>query len=371
MKIDVFCYDDIKNPRCGGGGALRELSVHRFLSSRHAIRFYTGNFKGSQNKNEFNFIHRHLGIQSNYLLSRLSFSILASVQSLFSKADIIALPYSIYSPVLTFLFKPQKTVVLFFHITGMDIFKKYGIFGVFPWLAEQIVLLAGKNYITLTDSMAQSIFRRRPNIKIKAGYVSFDPSLLNQSGSDEKFILCFGRIDIHMKGIDILIPAFEQIAEKFFKHRLVIAGRGKETDIDWLKQRIKKSPYRSKIEHLINVPDDEKRKLYCNASFVCMPSRFEGWNIAAIEAAASSKATIGSRIPGLIDAIRENETGLLVERENVAELAEKMGMLLNDTALRDKLGKNGHEWARQFTLERIAGIQENFYLEIAKLALQA
>jgi glycosyltransferase involved in cell wall biosynthesis len=365
MKIDVYCYDDIDNPRCGGGGAYRELQVHRIVAQRHSVRFFTGNFASAKSYDEPNFRYRHLGLKTTYLISRISFALVATIHSLFSKADIVAIPFSIYSPVFTFLFKPGKTVVLFFHVTGREAFKKYGIFGLLPYCAEKIVLCCGRNYITLTDSMAQEIKKRRGSVKATAGNVSFDTSLLSQTVTDDKFILCFGRMDIHMKGIDILIPAFEKIAEAFPEFRLVIAGRAKERDLEWLKNRIKESPYRERIQLVINTSDEEKKKLFHTATFVCMPSRYEGWNIAAIEAAASSKATLGTRIHGLTDAIRENETGLLVRSENIDELSEKMKLLLQDRALRERLGKNGYVWAQQFTLERVAKIQEDFYQEVA------
>jgi glycosyltransferase involved in cell wall biosynthesis len=366
MKIDVYCYDDVNNPRCGGGGAFRELQVHRAIAQRHAVRFFTGNFIDAKPSVSLNFTYRHLGLRQNYLLSRISFSVIATLRSLFSGADVIAVPFSIYSPVFTFLFRPRKTVVLFFHVTGRQVFRKYGPFGLLPLLAEKIVLGSARNYITLTDSMAMEIRKRRPSVRAWAGYVSFDTSLLSKYVSDGNFILCFGRMDIHMKGIDILIPAFEKIAESFPRHRLVIAGRSKESDLEWLTNRINESPYRDRIQVIGNASEDEKKKLFHSSTFVCMPSRYEGWNIAAIEAAASSKATLGTRIHGLTDAIRENETGLLVNPENVEELGEKMVLLLNDPALRQRLGKNGYEWAQQFTLDRIAKIQEKFYLEVAR-----
>jgi glycosyltransferase involved in cell wall biosynthesis len=365
MKINVYCYDDIDNPRCGGGGAYRELKIHRAMAERHRIRFFTGNFDSAKICDEHNFRYRHLGLKTNYLLSRISFSIIATMHSLFSNADVIAIPYSIYSPVLTFLFKPKKTVVLFFHITGGEVFKKYGIFGLLPLVAEKIVFRFARNYITLTDNMAQTIKSRRPAAKVKAGYVSFDTSLLSKSADDDKFILCFGRIDVHMKGIDVLIPAFEKISGNFPMHRLVIAGRGNDSDIKWVANRIEKSSCHDKIQCEVNISEGKKKSLFKTATFVCMPSRYEGWNIAAIEAAASSKATLGTRIHGLTDAIKDNETGLLVQPENIDELAEKMKLLLSDGTLRERLGRNGYVWAQQFTLERVAKIQEDFYKEVA------
>lgn len=366
MKISVYCYDDVNNPRCGGGGALRELMVHRLISARHSIRFYTGNYQGATTSDELNFIHRHLGLNTNYLLSRITFSISATIRSLFTDADIIAIPYSIYSPVLTFLLKPEKTVVLFFHITGNEVFKKYGAFGIIPWLAEKIALAFGKNFITLTDSMANHLLSKRKGIRARAGYVSFDSSLISDSTSYSEFILCFGRIDVHMKGLDLLIPAFEKIAGKFPKYKLIIAGRGQENNVNWVLKRIKESPYRDRIQCLVNIPDNRRKELFQSAVFVCMPSRFEGWNIAAVEAAASSRATLGTRIPGLSDAIKENETGLLVPPEDIDALAEKMALLLSDPALREKLGRNGYAWAQNFTWEKVAKIQEDFYLEVIK-----
>jgi len=361
MKIDVYCYDDIGNPRCGGGGAYRELAVHKVVAQRHSVRFFTGNFKGAQASDEPNFRYRHLGLNSSYLLSRISFSLFATLHSLFSKCDIVAIPYSIYSPVLTFLFRPDKTVILFFHVTGKETIKKYGVFGYLSLLAEKLVLATARNFITLTDSMANDIKRQKRPIKAVAGYVSFDTSLSTHVQTDGKFILCFGRIDIHMKGIDVLIPAFEKIAPRFPDYKLVIAGRGSEKDVHWLKQRVDSSFFRDRFQCLINVTEETKRTLFHTATFVCMPSRFEGWNIAAIEAAACSRATLGTRIHGLTDAIKENVTGLLVPPENVDELADKMNLLLSDPSLRNKLSTNGFLWSEQFTLDRVAGIQEDFY----------
>ena len=369
MNIHFYCYDDVNNPRCGGGGAYRDLSIHKVLAAQgHCIHFYTGNFSGAQDSDGPNFHYRHLGMRNNYALSRISFALLATLHSLFVKTDIIVIQYSIYAPVLTFLFRPKKTIVQFFHITGKEVFTKYGLFGMFPHMAEKIALNCATNYLTLTDSMSEDFKKRRPHINTVAAYVSFDTSMLSQDTSDdEQYILCFGRIDIRMKGIDTLIDAFEKIAGNFPGYRLIVAGRGKETAINWVHERIRTSPFAQRIQCIVNPPDSEKKKLFHAATFVCMPSRFEGWNIAAIEAAASSKATVGTRIHGLRDAIRDGKTGLLAEPGNSDALGTTMAHLLTDEPLRHELGKNGYEWALQFTLERIAGIQENFYRHITNI----
>ena len=98
-----------------------------------------------------------------------------------------------------------------------------------------------------------------------------------------------------------------------------------------------------------------------------MPSRFEGWGISAIEAAACGKPVIGTDIPGLKDAIIDKKTGILVESENSDELAVAIDTLLENEKLRNELGLNGKKWAKNFQWEDIAEKQEQFYKDTVNL----
>ncbi len=365
MKIAHYAYDNVNNPRCGGGGAFRELTIHRHLAARHEILYYSGFFKGARPYSEPGIRYAFLGFGSQYLLSRITFALCATIHSLFVKADVIVIGYSVFSPVLTFLFRRRKTIIEFYHLTGNVPFKKYLIFGLLPWFAERLALLCGCYFITLTDSMAEYIRQKYRNKMVCAAYTGYDTAINNTGKKDGKYILCFGRIDIHMKGIDILLDAFEKIAPSFPAYSLRLAGRGAQRDIAWLEKRIQQSPVKGRIYRDYNVDQTEKYRLFHGATFLCMPSRFEGWCISAVEAAASSKATLGTQIMGLKDSICDGETGILVPAENSNLLAEKMALLLQDQSLRIRLGKNGYQWARNFTWERIARLQEEFYVRVA------
>ena len=364
MKIAHYSYDNVNNPRCGGGGAYHELRIHKLLAKNHDISFFNGYYKGAKPYSENGIRISFLGFGANYLLSRISFSLFATLHSLFVNADLIVIGYSVFSPVLAFLFRKKKTILEFYHMTGKEPFRKYSVFGVLPWLAERCALLLGKRYITLTDSMAEYIKAKYPRKTARAVYTGYDTAINSIENYDEKYILCFGRIDIHMKGIDILIDAFEKIAPSFPEHSLKIAGRGSDKDISWLENRIKNFPYRDKIVYKKNVSQEEKHTLFHHATFVCMPSRFEGWNISAVEAAASSKATIGTQIMGLRDSIRHNETGILVTPEDSDALADAVKLLLSDSSLRMQLGKKGYQWAQNFTWEKVSALQEEIYNDI-------
>lgn len=364
MKIAYYSYDNVYNPNCGGGGAYLDRMVHKFLSDKHSIAFYSGNYIGKKPKNESGVSVSYLGFNRNYLLSRITYSIFATIHSLLVKADVIVICYSVFSPVLSFPFRKQKTIIEFFHSTGKTPFEKYSIFGVFPWLAEQSALLFGRNYITLSDSMAELLKGRYKNRVVCPAYSGFDNDILSNSKNDGNYILYFGRIDIHMKGIDLLLDAYEKVSKEFQKISLKIAGRGSTKDITWLRRRLESSPVKGRIEFFENVSTEEKIKLFHNATFLCMPSRFEGWCISAIEAAACSKATLGTNIMGLWDSIKDGETGILVNPEDSNDLADKMKVLLKDRKLRHSLGERGYRWAQNFTWERISKIREDFYKKI-------
>lgn len=81
-----------------------------------------------------------------------------------------------------------------------------------------------------------------------------------------------------------------------------------------------------------------------------------------IEAAACGMPTVASRIYGLIDAVREGETGFLHPPGDVAALAERIGRLAFDDALRQRMGGAARERAvRYFSQTRLTEALLAFY----------
>jgi glycosyltransferase involved in cell wall biosynthesis len=79
-------------------------------------------------------------------------------------------------------------------------------------------------------------------------------------------------------------------------------------------------------------------KFMAAADFICLPSYREGFGMVLIEAAAVGIPAIGSKIPGISDAILEGKTGLLVEPKNVNALQSALLQLIDDSDLRQQLG---------------------------------
>ena len=69
--------------------------------------------------------------------------------------------------------------------------------------------------------------------------------------------------------------------------------------------------------------------------------------MSVVEAEAMGVPVIVSNIPGPIDAMKENETGLIVQKKDVVSLNKAMIKLLEDKDLCMKFGRNGVEFARE------------------------
>lgn len=87
-----------------------------------------------------------------------------------------------------------------------------------------------------------------------------------------------------------------------------------------------------------------------------------------LEALAMEKAVIVSSVRALTEMIKDDETGLVFEKGNVASLAATLERLLQDDALRDRLGKAGRHWVEtdrswQKTAETAAGVLRRLTME--------
>ncbi len=86
------------------------------------------------------------------------------------------------------------------------------------------------------------------------------------------------------------------------------------------------------------VPHDELGSYYERASIVVVPSRREGYGVVAREAMSYGRAVVATNVGGLLDAIEDEVSGLLVERGDPAALREALERLLADPPRRERLG---------------------------------
>jgi glycosyltransferase involved in cell wall biosynthesis len=165
-------------------------------------------------------------------------------------------------------------------------------------------------------------------------------SRIPYSGKRDGSVLLMGA-PWFLKGADILIRAFRKIETEFPATKIRLMGYIPDEHL--LREMIGDS---KQIELLKPQAKLQTFQAMTDCSIYALCSRTDAAPRVVLEAMAAGKPVIGSRVGGVPYYIRDGETGLIFESENVDELAEKLRLLLNSPELRARLGQNGQRIAR-------------------------
>jgi len=105
---------------------------------------------------------------------------------------------------------------------------------------------------------------------------------------------------------------------------------------------------------------------YAAANVVCLPSYYgEGLPKCLVEAAACGRAVVTTDHPGCRDAIRPDESGLLVPIKNEVALADAIQQLVESPDLRQRMGEAGRVLAEEaFAIEKVVDQHLRIYEEL-------
>jgi len=164
---------------------------------------------------------------------------------------------------------------------------------------------------------------------------------------DAVVIAYAGRIE-KQKNILILLRSFEKLATENKKVYLLIAGSGNEY-VEHLRQfaDTMDEDITKRIKWRVNFELTEKAALFHSIDILVLPSNNESFGIVFLEAWICRKPVVGAAIGAVKDVIKENVDGLLMKINDVDSLAEQLRKLVNDKALRAKLGEAGYRKVKE------------------------
>lgn len=178
----------------------------------------------------------------------------------------------------------------------------------------------------------------------------------------DSFVFCYiGRM-IKLKGIDVLLKAFQLIARVNHSSVLLLVGSGpmeielKDMSVDLnLSPRVIFTGYRRDVEKILEIID-----------VFILPSWWEGLPNVLLEAMSHGKPVIASNVGGVKELVLHGHTGLLTPPGDVNRLAEHMNLMLNLTEMRGKMGESGFRHVQKYydIKSKVRDI-ERLYLEVA------
>jgi glycosyltransferase involved in cell wall biosynthesis len=160
---------------------------------------------------------------------------------------------------------------------------------------------------------------------------------------DKQIVLYVGRLS-HEKGLQYLVEAISTVRIHLPDVQLHLVGDG------GFKRHLAQLARQWQIEEQVifhgwvNQPD--LPLYYSAANVTVLPSLSEGLPRTMIEAMACGSPFVGTRITGIVDHVRDGETGLLVNAGDSAELAEKI-LLLRDSSSAQEMGTAAMQYVHQ------------------------
>ncbi len=160
-------------------------------------------------------------------------------------------------------------------------------------------------------------------------------------------IVAVGRL-AHQKGFDVLLRAFAQVAEAAPSWNVVIVGEGPERA---LLERLAKSLGIADRADLSGWHPEPGEVLRTAGLFV-MPSRYEGFPNALIEAMACGAPVISTKWAGADEILTHEVDGLLVPG-TTEHLAGAIRRAIEDSGVRSRLGRNARAVTDRYRLAAI------------------
>ncbi|MGH9627691.1 MAG: glycosyltransferase family 4 protein, partial [Bryobacteraceae bacterium] len=181
------------------------------------------------------------------------------------------------------------------------------------------------------------------------------------------FLLYAGRIRPH-KNVPRLIEAFAVIREEFENHpvyndlRLIIIGDEISSHPE-VRRTVMQTHTENAVRFLGFVPFDTLRVFYTAAVAFVFPSLYEGFGLPPLEAMASGTPVITSNVSSLPEVV--SQAAMIVNPENVFDMARGIREVLLDEDLRKKLIKEGYEQLNRFSWKNTAEQVLEVYREAA------
>jgi glycosyltransferase involved in cell wall biosynthesis len=270
------------------------------------------------------------------------------------------------------LFSPSRLVVtihdcvhLLFPQEDSSKFRNYR-----SYLQTKRVVESARHILTVSKSTKEDLINifRLPDSKISVVHnalderFAFDHSpaerkqVLERYQLKDPFVLYAGKIRPH-KNLHRLIEAFAVLKselmdnEKYKNLKLIIIG-DELSKHQYLRLTVIRSGAQQDVRFFGFVPYPILRVFYESATLFAFPSLYEGFGLPPLEAMANRTPVIASNTSSLPEVL--DDAAVLVNPENVFDIARGMKHILLDETLREKLVQRGIDQVARFSWRQAA-----------------
>jgi glycosyltransferase involved in cell wall biosynthesis len=353
LNLLAFNWRDPRHPDAGGAEqhlfeilrrAVRDGDRAVWLAERYAGASVEDTIEGIRIHRAGTWYNAHLALGALYRkqFRRERFDLILE--------DINKVPF--FSP----LFASAPVLAVVPHLFGVTAFLEAPApVALVVWAHESLIPIVYRHvpFLAISESTRDDLTHRgvaRDRISVVRCGLHQEAYGVRVSPSDrrEPIVVFLGRLRRY-KGAQHAIRAFPRVLAAVPEARLHLVGDGPYRPA--LVRLARALGLGDRVEFLGTVSAEEKVRALNRAMVAVNPSPKEGWGLTVIEANACGTPVVASRSPGLIESVRDGETGLLVDHGDPVALADALARLLTDRELRLTQAEAAVRWAKTFDWE--------------------
>jgi glycosyltransferase involved in cell wall biosynthesis len=370
-----------------GGSAKRYLEVFRRLSKKHDVHLYTVRMKDDWAGDEVLEgiqVHRS-GVSPKKLITDTGFRSVDTVLrfALWSSErirrdgpfDLIEANHCPIFPALSSWLQSRMAstpLSVTFHEVWNSEWYRY-----VPWklyapvgiTLERATTMIPDMAIAVSDTTANGLVSafgmNREKIRVISNGVDLDSYGAEGPERDTSKIIFVGRLNPHKK-LDWLLSAVKILSDEFPDISLDVVGDGPSAS--YYRSYAVEEGVSGKVRFLGSLDDHGLIKSLKGAAVYVQPSIREGQSITVLEAMAAGTPQVsiraaGTAVPELLEA---SGSGLVVQ-PTPKSIADGIGQVLKDSALRARLSNSGTNYVKKYSWDEIASEHERAYEELVRL----
>ena len=302
MKVLHLLYESEQDPFGFGGAAIRTYKIYEHLRKHHQILLVCRKYPGARDRRIRGLDHHFVGRASadfTEALLHYAWQARRFVRHHGEDFDVIVEEFSPATPMFLQGYGKRPLLLQIQGFTGLQYVHKYPFHIGFPLLLLERVRPFFYRRVVHVSRATAARFRHRPGCRQTVIANGIDRSLLALEPDEENYILYLGRLDIHHKGIDVLLAAFARIAPVHPRLRLQLVGDGRDRQACLALLRRLPLDARRRVDFRGWLDGAAKAQALANAALVVVPSRYETEGIVVLEAAACGKPVLVSDIEAL------------------------------------------------------------------------
>jgi glycogen synthase len=359
LRILHLGFEDPMMPGAGGGSVRTHEINSRLVAAGHQVTVLTTMYPDAEERCQDGVQYVPVGFgQGQNRLTRLLGYVLrlpTEVRHRRQAADLVVEDFfAPFSSMAAPLWAGAPTIGVVQWLHAKDKSREYKL----PFhLMERAGVKTHRRMIAVSEGTAEKLRGMNPRAHVEVIGNGLDRRALENQPQLGHDILYIGRLELHGKGLDLLLDAWARASEQV-DGNLIVAGKG--PDEERIRRIVQERGLSERVQFTGWVNGTEKFRLLNSARLAVVPSRQETFGLVAIEALASGTPIIAFDIPCLKEVVPKG-SGWLVEPFDAEALGAEIALRYDQKEAVRMAASQGRRFASAFDWDVLAEHQASAY----------